>query len=248
MNILYIDIETSPLTTYTWGFYNDSALKIVEDWKILGAAYAWNDEDIKSIYPNKPEKWAKDPEKQERKVLQVLWKLLDEADIVVAHNGDRFDIKKINARLLEQGFTPPSPYQTIDTYKVAKKHFGISVNKLDYIGEYLGFGNKLKTSGLDMWLNCIKGDKAAWKEMEEYNKRDVELLRNVYYKLRPWIAKHPHMGNIDTISCPNCGSQFYQFRGMVRMKSGLVYQRIVCTDCGSWFRQKTSKGSPETRS
>jgi hypothetical protein len=44
---------------------------------------------------------------------------MDEADIICAHNGDAFDIKKINSRLITNGFKPPSPFKTIDTLKAA---------------------------------------------------------------------------------------------------------------------------------
>jgi DNA polymerase III epsilon subunit-like protein len=65
---------------------------------------------------------------------------MDEADLICAHNGDAFDIKKINSRLIVNGFKPPSPFKTIDTLKIARRVFKFDSNKLDNIGRYLSRG------------------------------------------------------------------------------------------------------------
>src|SRR3546814_6332122 len=41
--------------------------------------------------------------------------LLDEADVVIGQNSDRFDLPTINGRALVAGLKPPSPYKTVDT-------------------------------------------------------------------------------------------------------------------------------------
>ena len=65
------------------------------------------------------------------RIVKQLWNLLNEADIVVAHNGNAFDIPKIRARFALNGLPPTSFYQQIDTKITAAKEFGFSSNKLD---------------------------------------------------------------------------------------------------------------------
>lgn len=115
-----------------------------------------------------------------------LWKLLNACDICIAHNGDRFDIKKINARFLFHGLPPPRPYKTIDTLKISRRNFGLSSHRQDDIGKFAGTGRKLKTDK-DLWLDCIKGKKKALKQMKFYNAQDVVLLEKNYRKFLPWI-------------------------------------------------------------
>lgn len=229
MKLLYLDIETSPLEVRTWSAYEANALEIMEDFIILGAAYAWNDGKVKATYPNE---FGPPSEESELAVLDKLWYLLDEANVVVAHNGDKFDLRKINARLVRAGFGPPSPYLTIDTLKSARRYFGFTSNRLDYLGKFLGLGGKLHHAGLGLWLACVEGDPSAWRKMKKYNRRDVELLRDVYKVLRPWIQNHPNMGNGG--ACSKCGSTDLMKRGVKTMKSGLQRQQLQCNVCGGY--------------
>src|SRR3546814_7474699 len=59
--------------------------------------------------------------------------LLDEADVVIGQNSDRFDLPTINGRALVAGLKPHSPYKTVDTCLVARKEFGFPSNSLEYL-------------------------------------------------------------------------------------------------------------------
>ena len=235
--VLYLDIETSPMDVKTWGVWDQNALRVDEEWVILGAAYAWDDGPVKAVYPRKVTDWKENRTEREAAVLASLWELLDEADLVVAHNGDKFDLRKINAR-------PPSPYISLDTLKEAKKHFGFTYNRLDYLGRFLGVGGKLDHTGLDLWMDCVEGSAPAWRLMKQYNVQDVALLRDVYKRMRPWMANHPALHDQD---CPTCGSPDRQKRGTRDTKMGTRYQQYSCNNCGRFYREATREGAPEYR-
>ena len=170
----------------------------------------------------------------DEKLVRDLWKVLDEADIVIAHNGDKFDVRKSNARFVFHGLKPPSPYKTVDTLKIARKHFSFNSNRLDDLGHYLGVGRKLPTTGKDLWLRCIRGDEDAWSRMIKYNAHDVALLERVYLQLRPWATSHPDLGSYSKkLVCPTCHSRNLQHRGYNVTKTGRR-QRLQCMDCGAW--------------
>lgn len=183
--------------------------------------------------------------------MESLWTLMDEADIIIAHNGERFDVPKINARFLEYGMRPPSPYKQIDTLKVAKRNFRLTSNRLDYIAKMLGFGGKLETGGMQLWVDCMKGIKEAWSKMLEYNIHDVTILEWVYLELRPWIHNHPNLAlyedNEETV-CPACGSKHIHFRGYAYTPVG-KYRRFVCMadGCGKWSRVAHNELSKDKR-
>lgn len=151
------------------------------------------------------------------------------------HNCNRFDNRKVNARLIKHGFTPPSPYQTIDTKNVAKKYFAFDSNKLTHLGQYLNLGQKVETGGFQLWIDCMAGKEDAWKRMIKYNKQDVELLTQIYLKLRPWIDTHHNINVLDERmgSCPKCGSEKIQKRGFSITRTR-KRQRYHCQDCGAW--------------
>lgn len=171
----------------------------------------------------------------DRELVKELWGIIDEADIIIGHNIDRFDLRKINARFLYHGLTLPSSYKTVDTLKVARKMFMLNSNKLDHIAKHLGIGEKVDTGGFGLWLECMAGVKSAWDLMKKYNKHDVDLTELVYKKLRPFSPNHPNLNVIKgtTHDCPTCGSHSTQKRGFHLTKVG-KYQKYQCQACSSW--------------
>lgn len=235
--ILFLDIETSPLLGWVWGKWQQDIIQFNKEWFILCFAAKWLDTSnmITRSLPNYL-LYKKDTE-NDKELVKDLWKLLDEADMVIAHNGDKFDLKKINSRFVFHGLLPPSPYKSIDTLKMARRYFGFTSNKLGDLGKTLSIKEgKLDTGGFDLWLKCLAGDLIAWKKMTQYNKRDVELLEQVYLRLKPWDTRHPNLGvNNEERICSRCGSSRLQSRGLYISKT-LVYNRFWCATCGGWMR------------
>ena len=239
--ILIYDIETSPIISYNWGIWEQNAIEVIEDWQILCFAYKWLDEKKTHIVSQDEFKGFKPGVNDDTKVVQKLRELFDEADVVVAHNGDSFDQKKSQARMLVRGLEPPSPYRQIDTKKVAKKYAKFTSNKLDDLGTYFKLGNKVSTGGFALWKGCMCGDKKSWNRMKRYNIQDVRLLEKVYLKLRPWMQGHPSMnlGDENYKKCPKCGAKAKMHkRGFARKKTSL-YQRYQCMSCHGWVQSRT---------
>lgn len=175
-----------------------------------------------------------------------LYRLMDEADIICAHNGDAFDIKKINSRLITNGFPPPSAFKTIDTLKAARKAFKFDSNKLDHIGRYLNEGRKIPNSGAHLWRGCVNGDARSWRIMRRYGKQDTALLARVYERIKPWMPNHPNLniyaGASSETNCPTCQSDRIKKRGLTYSKT-MVRQRWQCLDCWSaWSGQVVKIG------
>lgn len=249
MKILLLDIETAPSKSYIWGLWQEITNygMIERDWYILCWAAKWLDE--KKIYtsalPDFPD-YKKHPE-HDIHVLMKLWKLLDEADIVIAHNGINFDRKKINARFIINGINPPSPYRMIDTLDVCRKEFAFTSNKLADVAQFLGIGKKLETGGFQLWKDCLAGIQKAWATMVKYNVNDTILLEKVYLKLRPYILLHPNMGvDVDKPVCPKCASDSLVFRGYKTTNAG-KYKQFCCNACGGWGRLKINELTKEQR-
>lgn len=233
--VLLYDIETAPILGTAWGKWEQNLVWIVKDWYMLTFAYKWLG-DKKTHVLGLPDfkTYAKDPE-NDIELVKALRELFDEADVVIAHNGNSFDQKKSQARMVLNGLTPPSPYQQIDTKLVAKRYFSFTSNSLNDLGRELKCGQKLDTGGYDLWRSCLAGDPKAWKKMKKYNKQDVVLLEEVYLKLLPWINSHPPMNSIlhRPSVCPKCGGP-KMVAGMkyTASKSGIRYQYFRCNSCG----------------
>ena len=225
--ILLFDVETTPNLAYVWGKYQQDVIEYAQEWGLLCFGWKWLDK--KQINS------ASQRDYSEKELVQVLWNLFNEADIVVAHNGDRFDIRRANAKFVEYGLVPPEGYLTIDTVKVARKYFGFNSNKLNDIAQLLDIGKKEPTGGFALWLGCMRDEPKAWDKMLKYCKQDVLLLEKVYLRLRPWMTNHPNH-NVFTghsHNCPVCGEGETQKRGTYVTRVG-KRQRYQCTDCGAW--------------
>lgn len=249
--ILILDIETAPMLSHVWDIWDQNiALNQIEnDWHILSWSAKWlHDKPNKIMYQD--QRNAKDIS-DDKKLLEGIWKLMDEADILLTQNGKKFDVKKLNARFILNGMQPPSSYKHIDTLTIAKKYFAFTSNKLEYMSSKLCTRYKKLTHkkfpGFSLWKECLAGNKAAWKEMELYNKYDVLALEELYEKLIPWDSSinfnlyHDHEDHV----C-SCGSKEFRNKGYVYTASG-KYSRFKCKVCGKETRGKENLFTKEKR-
>jgi len=235
MKILLLDIETSPNTAYVWKLFKETIplARLIDSSEVLCWSAKWlgkKEVMFDSIYHS-----------GSKKMLSNIHKLLDEADAVVHYNGKSFDIPTLNKEFLILGFPPPAPYKQVDLINTARGQFRFTSNKLDYICQRLGLGSKVETS-FQLWIDCMNHDEKAWKLMEKYNKNDVLMLENLYFKLLPWIKNHPNLGlyTEEPNVCPHCGGTHYHKRGL-SYTSTCAYQRYRCSDCGTWFRSRKNR-------
>jgi len=188
--ILVLDIETKYLLLEGYQLFNQnfSVDQIAEDWSILSYSAKWFDSD-EVIYSDVSEK-------TEDEILQELWELLDEAHFVIAHNGKRFDLKKIRARMVTRGFKPYSPVRVIDTLEICKNEFSFTSNKLLYLTRLLCKKYQKmdhgKFAGHLLWKEFVKGNPEAILEMRLYNCMDVQSLQELYELIAPWSSKLPN--------------------------------------------------------
>jgi len=235
--ILYIDIETAPNTVYTWDLYEQNAIRVVRDWYVLMVGFRWAHKGKTQCYTLPDFKLYKKDHKNDRDLINAVWDLFNEADVIVAHNGDRFDIRKLNARFLVHGLTPPSPYKTADTKKIAKAVAGFSSNKLDDLARQLGLKRKKDPGNFDTWEGCMAFPlhRPSWKHMKEYCMQDVDVLYDVHQVLKSWARTFPNLGNIvgEDGLCPRCASDKLQKRGIGPVGGG-VAQRYQCMKCFGW--------------
>lgn len=192
--ILVYDIETAPLRAHVWSMWQQGVglNQIEKDWFILSFAAKWlGDEEI--FYFDQSQ--AVDIE-DDSIILESLWDLLNEADIIVGQNVRRFDTKKVNARFILNGFPKPSTYRQIDTMEIAKQQFGFTSNKLEYMTGKLCTQTKKskhqKFPGHELWNECLKGNPEAWEEMREYNTDDILSTEELYNLLSSWDNKLPN--------------------------------------------------------
>lgn len=251
LRILVLDIETSPLTSYTWGtFDQDIPLNMIkQDWFILSWSAKWlGDPPSKIMYMD--QRNAKDIT-NDKKILEGIWKLMDEADFVLGQNSKKFDVKKLNARFILHGMKPPSSYRQIDTLVLAKKHFAFTSNKLEFLSDKLCTKYKKlqhgKFPGFSLWKACLAGNKEAWNEMKKYNCHDVLATEELYQKLVAWEKDLNFEAYTDDLNhtC-TCGHKEFRNKGYAYTSSG-KFNRYLCLKCGKETRGRANLLSKDKR-
>ncbi len=238
--VLLFDLETTPLKVFAW----DTKKQHIPHSSIIEPSFmiCWSgkwlfDSKIQSDVLTTEEALAKD----DSRIVNSAWKILEQSDIIIAHNGRRFDLPYLNSRFIMNGLKPPSPYQVIDTLDKYKKHCRFASNRLDYLGVLIRNKGKIKTD-IELWKGCLEGNTESLSYMVEYNKEDINLLEEAYLFIRPFINSHPNLSIYQEATeptCPTCGSiditECGHYTTMVNR-----YLAFRCNSCGAICRSRVT--------
>ena len=230
---LFFDIEVSPNLVYTWNVGYKQQIdyhNIVKERAIICICWRWEgDKKINEVH------W--DSKQSDKKLLQEFIKVANQADELIAHNGDRFDLPWIRTRCLFHNIDMFPNYTSIDTLKKVRSKFRLNSNRLDYISSFLGgTGKKGSTPGL--WTEVMDNKPGALDKMVKYCKNDIVILENVYKRLAPYITGNTHHGVIagkGKCSCTECSSQNVSFSKRRVTAAGTVKLQFQCNDCHRYF-------------
>jgi predicted PolB exonuclease-like 3'-5' exonuclease len=232
---LFFDIETSPNIGWFWSASWKTSIgthQITKERRVICVSYKWEHE--KKVHHLV---WDKD--KDDKQLLEDFSKIIAQADEVIAHNGDRFDIPWLRTRCIMHGIPFPTYIKSLDTLKKVKSMFNFQSNRLDYVAEALGLGNKINIEP-EVWQRVVfnavgdSGYKAAIQEMLEYCDYDVVLLEDVFHKIQSYIKPVSHVGiaqGKERHTCPMCGSEETDYIGHTVTSTGIVKRHMECEDC-----------------
>jgi hypothetical protein len=244
VRLLFYDIETAPMLSFHWQAkteYIGAHLVESDSRGLLCWSAKWSDStDVMSARVTKAEAVSQD----DSRIVSKLADLMREADYVVAHNGNRFDYRRVNARLLANSLTPLGNVQAIDTLLIAQQSLDLPFKNLNYLAGFLGFGKKIPVD-FDVWRRAFYGDVAALKELEAYNRQDVILLEHVFHAIVPYAKTLPRL--VDSVEwreelCPYCGSQDRTKSGLHRTRVN-AYPKWTCGTCLREYRGWRAVGS-----
>lgn len=183
-------------------------------------------------------------------MILALYELLNQADIVVGYNSQRFDVPKVRTAFVVAGLPPLRPFKQVDLIKTIRSQFAFPYNRLDEVAAALGLGRKVTHQGFALWKACMEGDPKAWALMRRYNIGDVRLTERLYDRLRGYIQGHPNLGlwNDDLLkkACPNCGGTLTVEAGTARTAQ-TAYAQYRCGGCGKYMRANFIKGRIDWR-
>jgi predicted PolB exonuclease-like 3'-5' exonuclease len=234
MKRLFLDIETSPNLVLSWrtGYkINIDSENIIKERAIICVCYKWeNEKTVKFI------KW--DKNQNDKKIIEQIIPVLDEADELVGHNIEAFDLAWIKTRAIYYGIITSPHYKCIDTLLFARKRLYFNSNKLEYLARYLGVGGKIKTE-FNLWKRItLENHKPSLDKMVIYCKMDVLLLERVYHRLQNHMVMQTHAGVLNGLSkwtCPKCSSSVVHTAKTRITAQGTVKKQMACNKCGHTY-------------
>lgn len=170
-------------------------------------------------------------------VVKAGYNILKDADLIVTHNGKSFDVKVMQTRLAGMGLAPLPPLKHFDTKVVAKNKLSLYSNSLSEVAKYLKCTDKMSFSNKwSLWERIAFNEETTQdrKLMSKYCIQDVDTLREVYHKLKPFAPNQSvsyQLFSEDTV-CSNCGGKHLISNGQIVRKRGVV-QRLLCKSCGT---------------
>lgn len=235
--VLTLDIENSPITADVWSLWNvNVGINQIHD---IGHVMCWS----AKWYDEKRIQFMSDHHDGHEAMVQGIWQLVNDADVVVHYNGSGHDMPWLRREFLLAALQPPAPVLEIDLLKTMRSQFKFPSNKLAAVTEQLGLAGKMQNEGHGLWTKCLEGDERAWRVMRRYNMNDVRITEQLYDAVRGWIPGHPNMNLFNgEPCCPRCGSTELRREG-VRRTQLATFQRWQCRSCGGW----SSSGKAEER-
>lgn len=183
--------------------------------------------------------WQKDVN-DDSLLCKFAYELLHDADLIVTFNGKRFDFKFLQTRLIFNGLPTLDKIPHLDACQLARSNLMLESNRMNNVADFLNLDLKMEHSGWKLWEDVYQRKKTAQKLMVKYCKKDVEVLHQVYEKLKRFDNSSFNQNHFaDGKNCPKCGSANLTKNGKRRTKTK-VYQRLQCQDCFAFSRVNLS--------
>lgn len=239
LKILLIDLELTYALFYAYPESREQYLpaKNIKHHQFCPcAAWKWHHEISKySVKITDDPKRFKKNFRDDYIVAKKLHDLMTEADVIVAHNGDAFDIKHSNTLFSKHGLGPVPETKSIDTLKAARKYFKFAGNDLDSLSRRFGGPGKAERPD---WKIVTEGNADEINRAARYCMKDVVELERVFINIRSFIRRLPYLAKAgDVTECHACGSKRVQKRGG-GFDGRKPYTRVRCVECGHEHKQR----------
>lgn len=208
---------------------------------VLNFGYKWlGEKDVRVLRVDQFPGWfARGRGVNDKGILVAALDVMNKADLLVAHYGDKFDRRFFQGRCAVHGLTPPPPVKQRDTWRIAVRAFNFSSNRLGALATTLGLSEhkhqKTAHEWPGWWIRAMAGDASALRDMAKYCAQDVRTLEQIYLRIRQYDYNHPKLF-LEPGRCGICGGAV-RYDGLIYVGRH-AYPKYVCRVCGTWDRDQ----------
>ncbi len=227
--ILVYDIETTPVLAWIWRcgeqFVGHHQLfDGLNATKIICITYRW-------LHEKKAKALVFDLETlDDEAIIREFDTIIQEADVIIGKNNNKFDNKHINFRRLLHGLPaiPDWTKRSDDLESQMRRHFNMQSFSLDYFSKLMGQGGKMKME-LQDWIDIVQNrSKKKLKKMVDYGKKDADDTAELILKVWPYVSpKFNHSVHQGKLCCITCGHKRI-VEDKIRVDGGRKTQTFWC--------------------
>lgn len=114
--------------------------------------------------------------------------ILVKHDVLVAHNGNFFDLPYLRTRLLRWNLPRLPDVKIVDPWRIAKNKLRLQYNSLGNIANFVGIKQEKTPLHMAVWMEAIfNGTKSAMDNIVDHCQKDVLVLEGVFNMVKPYI-------------------------------------------------------------
>jgi uncharacterized protein YprB with RNaseH-like and TPR domain len=165
---------------------------------MLCACYESSDEPgaVVALRQDETNKRFKTTRGDDKALVKAVMAVVADHDVVVAHNGARFDLPFLRTRALFWDLPPLLEIKTVDPLQIAWRKFRLHSNRLGSLSDHLGLKDKKTPLDLSVWARAtLNGDIKAMDLIVEHCVADVRVLSAVLGKVRKFIRQLDDRGS-----------------------------------------------------
>lgn len=121
-------------------------------------------------------------------IVQRTADILAQHDVIVAHNGSRFDVPFLRTRMLKHKMGRLPDLKMVDPCSMLFHKFRMKSNSLAAIIDHLGLRDKKTPLNMSVWIDAtLNGNRKAMDEIVKHCIQDVKALDGVFNAVKPYI-------------------------------------------------------------
>lgn len=140
--------------------------------------------------------WRKGVRGNDKKIVKQINQLVRSHDVIVAHNGTRYDLPFLRTRALRWGLRPLLEPKIVDPLSIAWRKWKLRSNRLGAISSHLGIKDKKTPLDMSIWADAmLNGNKRSMNLIVEHCIADIKVLSGVLKHVKPFIKVFDERGS-----------------------------------------------------
>lgn len=132
--------------------------------------------------------WAEGRRGDDKELVKQVCALVRSHDVIVAHNGTRFDLPFLRTRALRWNLRPLLDVKIVDPLSIAWRKLRLRSNRLGNIADFVGIEDKKTPLDMSVWADAmLNGSKKSMNLIVSHCEADIRVLAGVLEVVKPFI-------------------------------------------------------------